>query len=182
MARQWRHFLLASNTRATTDRVGHIAYCICRIALNLTLSRQFENWRRFSRRVKAKSRKEKLREKRPAYAILTRLCRRPVLEFCKGEFSPLLSDTTSCDCDLQHADVSVKLMWLTEAVTSQLTAIICCCVNNLHRILTAGSYSKSWVYVETRCSIFLLQYAEARRIGTPNHRLVSHRLMACQIW
>jgi hypothetical protein len=48
---------LLQKISATTDR-------ICQIALNRNLSRKFEKWCKFSRRVKAKSRKTKYRKTR----------------------------------------------------------------------------------------------------------------------
>jgi hypothetical protein len=46
-----------------------IAYRLCPIALNRTLSRQLENWCKFSSRVTEKSRKKKSRKKETCLCV-----------------------------------------------------------------------------------------------------------------
>jgi hypothetical protein len=54
MAWQWRHFLLASNTRQERPRIVYATW-----RLTWTRSRKFESWCKFSCCVKAKLRKKK---------------------------------------------------------------------------------------------------------------------------
>jgi len=46
-----------------------IAYHLCQIVLNRTLSHKFETWHKFSSHVKAKPHKNKLHTRRPACIV-----------------------------------------------------------------------------------------------------------------
>jgi len=91
MVWRWHHFLLASNTRITPDR-------LCQIMLNWKLSHKFENWHEFSRCVRVKSQKNEtclyVVEHKYIYSLYsTSFCWKSLHTFISWDFFLLVSLT-----------------------------------------------------------------------------------------